>query len=204
MDGTLVDSSAAILAAANEGLAGRALPPLRLEELRPLIGTPIRAILSRRTADPAALDDLVARYRAAYPEASRRHTRPYEGMRELLEATHARGWPNVIVTTKADAVAQAVLDQLGLAGLFAGVVGDDGKRPLKPDPAPVLEACQVGGARPADACLVGDTVHDLAAARGAGARFLGVAWGYGDPAAMRAQGATVCADPAELRRRLLA
>ena len=58
-------------------------------------------------------------------------------------------------------------------------MGDDDERPLKPDPAPVLEALRRLGVAPTDAAMVGDTRYDVDAGRAAGCRTIGVAWGHG-------------------------
>ena len=53
----------------------------------------------------------------------------------------------------------------------------------------VLAAMRETGAAPRDTVVVGDTVFDLEMARAAGARAIGVAWGYHPAAALRAAGA---------------
>jgi phosphoglycolate phosphatase len=55
------------------------------------------------------------------------------------------------------------------------------------------------GAAPADTVMIGDTAFDMAMARAAGCRALGVAWGYHAPEEMIAAGAEAVAQtPAEL------
>jgi phosphoglycolate phosphatase len=53
----------------------------------------------------------------------------------------------------------------------------------------VLAAMRETGAAPQDTVVVGDTVFDLEMARAAGARAIGVAWGYHPPSALREAGA---------------
>jgi phosphoglycolate phosphatase-like HAD superfamily hydrolase len=200
LDGTLVDSSGSILCAANRALASEpGLRPLQMHELRPLIGIPIRDIFRRHlgTPDESLLDRLVGAYRAAYA-GCQALTSVHAGMADLLGRVAAAGARNVVVTTKGEQVARGVLDALGLARHVSGVVGDDGRRPLKPSPVPVADACRLAGAEPGDAVLVGDTAHDAEAARGAGVAFLGVAWGYGSAEGLRKAGWTVCGDAAQL------
>ena len=51
--------------------------------------------------------------------------------------------------------------------------------------------------------MIGDTAYDMAMAKAAGTRALGVAWGYHPPAELLAAGAeTVAANPDELGRLL--
>jgi phosphoglycolate phosphatase len=61
------------------------------------------------------------------------------------------------------------------------------------------QAMAEAGADPSATVMIGDTAFDMAMARSAGARALGVAWGYHEPAELLAAGAgAVANDPAEL------
>lgn len=61
--------------------------------------------------------------------------------------------------------------------------------PSKPHPAMVLECCSEVGIDPADTIVIGDSVYDMMMAKSAGARALGVSWGYGEVDALSAAGA---------------
>lgn len=61
--------------------------------------------------------------------------------------------------------------------------------PSKPHPAMVLECCAEAGVEPADTIVIGDSVYDMMMAKSAGARALGVSWGYGEADALAAAGA---------------
>ncbi|WP_216212931.1 HAD family hydrolase [Amycolatopsis aidingensis] len=65
---------------------------------------------------------------------------------------------------------QAVLDALGAAADGLTVVGREDVRRLKPDPEGLHTVLARLGAGPAEAVLVGDTFHDVQAARAAGVR----------------------------------
>jgi phosphoglycolate phosphatase len=55
-------------------------------------------------------------------------------------------------------------------------------------------------ALPADAVMIGDTTYDIAMARSAGVRAVGVAWGYHPASELIAAGAeAVAMTPAELK-----
>lgn len=61
--------------------------------------------------------------------------------------------------------------------------------PSKPHPAMVLECCADAGIDPSDTIVIGDSVYDMMMAKSAGARALGVSWGYGEADALAAAGA---------------
>ena len=46
---------------------------------------------------------------------------------------------------------------------------------MKPNPAPILDAVDALGAKPADAVLVGDSLSDIEGARAAGIKVIGYA-----------------------------
>lgn len=207
LDGTLLDSRLSIRETLNLVLAERGLPPFSREETDRLIGHPLRHILAQRTPDAAAVEAMTHRYRAAYNEVGWVTAQPYAGLPELLRELGRDGVALAAVTSKGQQETETLLFDLGLADVFDLVVGDDDVRPLKPDPAPVLEACRRLGVAPADAVMVGDTTFDVAAGRDAGAATVGVLWGIHDAATLRGAGATALArsprDLAATVRRLL-
>ena len=66
----------------------------------------------------------------------------------------------------------------------------------KPDPAPVLLACERAGMDPAQAVFVGDDRRDVEAGRAAGLRTVAVSWGYLDGGDPHAWGADAVVDDA--------
>jgi phosphoglycolate phosphatase len=82
-----------------------------------------------------------------------------------------------IATGKSQRGVAMVLSHHGLEGLFSTIqTADDA--PSKPHPAMVLQAMAATGAEPMDTVLIGDTSFDMVMARAAGARAIGVTWGY--------------------------
>jgi phosphoglycolate phosphatase len=85
-----------------------------------------------------------------------------------------------------------VLAAHGIADRFATLQTAD-RHPSKPDPAMALAAMAEAGARPGDCVMIGDTSFDMALGRAAGARAVGVAWGYHAVGELIAAGADVVA-----------
>lgn len=203
LDGTLLDSRLSIRETLNTVLAERGLAPFSRADMDQLIGKPLRDILAARTSDAAAVEAMTHRYRAAYNETGWVTVDPFAGLVPLLRGLRAGGVLLATVTSKGQHETETLLFDLGLGDLFDALVGDDDVRPLKPDPAPVLEACRQLGVAPADAIMVGDTTFDVRSAVAAGVPCVGVLWGIHDAATLRAAGATALArDPADLARAL--
>ncbi len=196
LDGTLLDSNLSIRSTMNAVLAERGLPTFAKAELDALIGTGLRDILARKMPAPdgAALHAMTIRYRDLYTESGWVTVSLYPGIERLIVELRRAGHPIGIVTSKGQQETEALLGDLGVAGLFDAVVGDDDARPLKPHPAPVLEACRQLSCDPSRAVMVGDTRFDILSAREAGAKSIGVLWGNGLRSSLVAAGADVLVD----------
>jgi HAD superfamily hydrolase (TIGR01549 family) len=89
-----------------------------------------------------------------------------EGARALLADLRGRKIPTGILTRNSRQSTQVVLEKHGLS--FDGIITrEDG--PAKPDSFGVLTLCHRFGALPENTLVVGDYLHDLLAARNAGA-----------------------------------
>jgi phosphoglycolate phosphatase len=85
-----------------------------------------------------------------------------------------------VVTNKQQRFADALLHRLGLSGWVDVVVGGDTCERRKPDPQPLLFACDFLKIAPAAALMVGDSVNDVTAARAAGVAVVCVPYGYNE------------------------
>jgi phosphoglycolate phosphatase len=182
LDGTLVDSLPDIAAALNGALAEIGAAPLPLDLVRGMVGDGSPTLVARAlaaagiAADRSA--DRLARFVALYAAAPVANTVVYPGVRETLATLAAAGWHMGICTNKLQAATLAVLRGLRLENYFAAVVGGDVTPARKPDPRHLLAVLEALGGEAAVAVMVGDNEHDVAAARGAGARSVLVSYGY--------------------------
>ncbi|MDQ3629744.1 MAG: HAD hydrolase-like protein [Actinomycetota bacterium] len=197
MDGTLVDSRPGIVAALNATLRELGEPEQPEAALVPRIGPPIHdtwAELLRRPAD--AVGDVVVAYRARYATTMLEGTSVYPGVERLLEQLSAEGHLMAVATSKAQPIAVALLEHLGLDGFFAAIRG-----PVPPStegkPATVGRALEaLGLTSGAGAVLVGDRHHDVAGGHAHGLRVIGAGWGYGTRGELEAAGAeAIAAEP---------
>lgn len=196
-DGTLVDSQHMICAAMRQAYEANNLSVPAREQLLAIVGLSLPDAFRRLAATTSGdadhpVEALVTCYKNAFAElrSSVDHLEPlYPGARETLETLAVR--PDTllgIATGKSQRGVRAVLGRHGLAERFATIQTSD-DAPSKPHPGMVLAAMRETGAAPDDTVVVGDTVFDLEMARAAGARAIGVAWGYHPPAALREAGA---------------
>jgi phosphoglycolate phosphatase len=97
-----------------------------------------------------------------------------------LRTLHEAGLRIAVVSNKHERFATGLLKALVLSDWVDYVVGGDSCPRRKPDPAPLLFACQRLGRAPARTIMVGDSINDVQAARGAGIPVICVPYGYNE------------------------
>ncbi|MCR4398115.1 MAG: HAD family hydrolase [Firmicutes bacterium] len=123
-----------------------------------------------------------------------------EGVSAALTALKSHGLMLGIVTTDTRDRSRRMLEQAGIAGLFDVVVGSEDYRSPKPDPEPILKACEKLGITPGKCAYVGDSVSDMNAARNAGTKLrVGVLTGFGDASILRSLADVVLRSAADIR-----
>jgi len=187
LDGTLVDSQPGIVVAMNATLRALGEPERPEEELRARIGPPLPVTLGDLLGrPPGEVGDIAAGYRERYRGTMREGTFVYPGIPELLAGLHAAGHPLAVATSKAQPLAEELLEHLGLAPWFEAIRGP--VPPAHEDKAGTIgRALQALGT--SEAVLVGDRHHDVTGARSHGLATIGAAWGYGGEEELRAAGA---------------
>lgn len=192
LDGTLVDSVPDLATAVDAALADLGLPLPGAAKVRDWVGNGSLKLMERALADAQGVVPdaaLLARahdgFLAHYGRAPSARTRRYPGVREALDALHARGLALALVTNKPSAFIASILAGVGLEGYFGLCLGGDSLSRKKPDPAPLRHAAAHFEVAPAASLMVGDSRHDIAAGKAAGFRTLAVPYGYnhGEPVA---------------------
>jgi phosphoglycolate phosphatase len=131
-------------------------------------------------------------------DATTRHLTAIGDPGTLLTLLAARGYRLGLVTNDAEITARAHARKLGLDGVLEFIAGYDSGFGAKPDPGPVLAFAQTVGVAASETAVVGDSVHDLAAARAAGAVAIGVLTGPAPSAVLAPHADAVLGSPAEL------
>ncbi len=181
LDGTLVDSRRDLAESTNEMLAGYGAPTLAEDAVARMVGEGAKVLVARALAASgldAPIDEALDRFRDIYDRRLLRHTRPYPGIPGVL--AHARGLAALaVLTNKPERPSRVLLDALGLADAFAGVVGGDSPHARKPDPAGLLFLMAGAGATAAETLLIGDSPIDVETGRNAGVDVCGALYGFG-------------------------
>jgi len=153
----------------------------------PLIDEPTSVFAARwatllgRPADPAffgEIDRLLC-------EATTAHLAVIDDPKAVMSELAGRGYRLGLITNDAEATARAHVRKLGLDNLLAFVAGYDSGFGVKPAPGPVLAFATAVGVPTREIVMVGDTVLDIATARKARARAVGVLTGPSSSASLQ-------------------
>jgi HAD superfamily hydrolase (TIGR01509 family) len=180
LDGTLIDSSKPMRDALNFTVNKFDLPKFGTVEADALIGTPLSKIFMRllgRSERDDVIEDCIKTYREKYLKICCRYSHLYDGVIELMPML-AEKYSIAMATTKLTDVAAMTLEYFELRGYFDVVYGADKVTNPKPSPEiinKILEDFQVGQA---DTLMVGDSLYDLKAGKGAGVFTCIVTYGF--------------------------
>ena len=193
-DGTLVDSQANIIAAMTDAFARAGLPIPDPHATRRIVGLSLTEAMTAMLpgGEPALMLELAENYRQAFHRlraAGALAAEPlYPGVADGLIELQARGWALGVATGKSDRGLALCLEHHGLTALFVTLQTAD-RHPSKPHPGMLHTAIAEAGATALDTVMIGDTVFDIAMGRNAGARSIGVDWGYHDASELIGAGA---------------
>jgi phosphoglycolate phosphatase len=185
LDGTLLNTAPDLAYAAELMMAELDMPCPSLETIQTYIGNGVSRLVKRvLTGDMDAEPDaeLFARALPIYQKHYGAHvadqSRPFPGVVEGLEAFRKTGLHIACITNKAEQFTVPLLKDTGLFDYFELILSGDTLPKRKPDPLPLLHACEVFGIKPAELLLIGDSLNDTQAARAAGCPVFCVPYGY--------------------------
>lgn len=181
LDGTLVESIAAINDIANALMRELGLGALDRAETRSYVGRGAAKFLEQALTARDALENenwqaRLDRFHALYAAAPGAANTPFPGVDAALRRLAARGVALGLCTNKPEAATRAILDAHGWTPLFSALIAGDSLPERKPHPAPLLEAARrLGRDR---IVFVGDSEVDAETAAAAAVPFLLFTEGY--------------------------
>ena len=196
-DGTLVDSGKLIHEVMSRTFVHHGLERPAYETTKSIIGITLDSAIARIMGQEEVDDRVLAmteHYKDIYaPTRSEPEFREpmFEGIAEMMSVLRSRD--DVVigaVTGKDRRGLNLIIDSHNFHKTFV-VSRTASDCPSKPDPAMVLECCAETGIDPSETIVIGDAIYDILMAKSAGAKAVGVSWGYGSVDELRASGADV-------------
>jgi phosphoglycolate phosphatase len=197
LDGVLVDSRRAFARSINAALAEHGLPERDAGELHGHLGPPLHRTFASLGAAEAQVDALVMSYRARYRATMADESAVFDGIPEALDAL-AAVMPLVVATSKSQALAEPLLEQLGLRDHFGAVHGPSLQARDEAKSLTIARALE-GLPHARRPVMVGDRKFDVLGARAHELPCIGVLWGIGTERELREAGAAALVEtPGEL------
>ena len=187
LDGTLIDSTDAILSTFNHSFQ-----ELNFnfkgndEDIKSLIGYPLDIMYARLGVEESKVLDFVDAYKNRYRIISKEQTTLLENAYEAVELASKIARVSV-VTTKTRAYTMPLLEHFNIAQFFEIVTGRENVQNPKPHPEPILTTLEQMNydKKLHDVWMIGDTKLDLIAANDANINSIGLLCGYGEEEELR-------------------
>jgi len=196
LDGTLIDPKAGMVGAFRKALRELGRDDLASGGLDWIIGPPVIGSFETLLGSRGEAGEALRRYRRHYSAGGALFDfSVYPGAIEAVAALRASGQVYVC-TMKPESLAGPILASLDMP---VGLFGADLDGAIREKGQVLRRAVDELAADPSLCLVIGDRGSDMAAALEAGMPGLGVTWGYGTPAELRASGArALCHSPADL------
>lgn len=201
LDGTLVDTMADFVEALRATARAIGYGELTTDQVSGRMGRGAEGAFESIFvgSDSHLVGPAVSYFREYYPQHSCSSSKPYPGIREVLEH-FSPPMQHALATAKFRSATLEILRALGLLSHFDYIVTADDIQRLKPDPQSIEIVLERAGiARPNEAVMIGDMSTDVMAGHAAGVHTIGVTYGYGDtPGLVKAGPDLVVGSPLDL------
>jgi phosphoglycolate phosphatase len=181
LDGTLADTAPDLVAAANQLLIARNLPPKQYEMLRPRASAGARGLIHGTfgiNPDHPEFIPLRDEFYGYYENDLLVDSVLFEGIDHLLDQLDSANLPWGIVTNKSERFTNPLTELMGLRQRAISTVSGDTTPYSKPHPEPILHAARIANVDPTKALYVGDDLRDILAGKAAGMKTIAAAYGY--------------------------
>ena len=199
LDGTLLDTLEDLYLATNAALERHSLPRRSRDEVRLFVGNGVEMLIRR--AVPASTDEetilaVLADFKTTYAAICEDHTKPYDGILDMLAALRERGIRVAVVSNKFDAATKKLCEKY-FGDLVEVAIGERAGVRKKPAPDTVYEALKELGVTAEGAVYIGDSDVDIQTARNCGMECISVTWGLRDEEFLIGNGAKALVDTPE-------
>lgn len=200
LDGTTVDTLQDLCISVNYALKANGLPTRTAEELCALVGHSTLYMCANAIAPEDRIQytqKVLDAYDRHYARHFCDHSRPYKGMKELMDRLHENGIRTALVSNKPHRFTARMIGELYPSDSFTTVLGMLPKFKKKPDPEPLLFVLNELNVKPGEALYIGDSEVDVAFAQNTGMPCISVTWGLRTKEKLLEAGASVLVDTPE-------
>ena len=186
LDGTLVDSYAALAEAVNYARREHGLAELSAGRIREFVGDGLEKMLQRAFGRDDVPSSARVAFENRYDEICCAQSKVLDDVADTIAALDGLGVAMAVCTNKPTSFSKKILEFLELAPFFRAIVGPDLAGARKPDARHVLHTLAATSCSASEALFVGDMPIDVHAARNSGIDVAVVPTGSSTPEALRA------------------
>ena len=199
LDGTLLDTLEDLYLATNSALESHSMPRRSRDEVRLFVGNGVEMLIRR--AVPASTNEettlaVLGDFKTTYAAICEDHTRPYDGILDMLTALRERGIRVAVVSNKFDAATKKLCKKY-FGDLVEVAIGERAGVRKKPAPDTVHEALRELGVTAEGAVYIGDSDVDIQTARNCEMPCISVTWGLRDKDFLLQNGAEILVNTPE-------
>lgn len=173
LDGTLIDSTEAILESFHNSFDVFKLPHPSDEAIKSLIGHPLDVMYASLGVEEKKVWDMVNTYKQHYRKISTQKTTLLPFAKEAIELASKNARLG-IVTTKTGRYSKILMEHFDLMHHFEVLIGREDVHNPKPHSEPILKAIDFLSVNKDDCWMIGDTRMDLISAKDAGIKSIAV------------------------------
>lgn len=197
LDGTLIDSVPDLTDAANHMRAQFRLPAFTEPEVRNLVGEGAKRLVERALAGFDA--ESLAMGLNYFLDFNFKHiadkTVFYPGVMKTLKKLKQDGHILTVASNKSTPHCKEILRVLKADPLFDAILGAESVAERKPSPEPIIHLMQQFAMAQNKTVMIGDSINDIAAGKGAGVFTIGCDYGYGAPEELQESDIIISAFP---------
>ena len=201
LDGTLLYTLQDLCDSTNYTLREFNMPERTIDEVKSFVGNGVKNLIRRaaaRETSEETIEEMFSCFKAHYDIHCMDKTKEYDGITDVLETLHERGYKLAIVSNKVDSAVKE-LNKEFFSKYITTAIGEKKGVRRKPAPDTVNEAMKELGVTPEEVIYVGDSDVDIATAGNAGVPVISVLWGFRERDFLEKCGATTFVEqPLEL------
>ena len=186
LDGTLVDTAPDFKNSINYMLNELNESEVSLEEIRNWVGYGAKELIRRTVVnkniphDEKRIEEMLKIFLLHYTHNIDDDSVLFNNVKNVLEFLKNNGIKLAVCTNKMERLSNILLEKLNVLHMFDYLVGGDSLSKSKPDPFPLLNICEKLNIETSNSIMIGDSVTDLNAGKGAGMPVVLVSYGYTD------------------------
>ncbi|MGH8018211.1 MAG: HAD family hydrolase [Opitutaceae bacterium] len=189
LDGTLVDHFATPYRCYHDTFAHFGLPPPDESTVRRSVGGSMEITMAKLMPDAELRSAAADWWRRHFEKIFLEDVHAFPGALWILQELHQRGLKLCVLTNKIGEQSRGICAHLGFDSCLDFVLGAEDTPYRKPQRQFSEHALERLGVNPSEAVLVGDSPHDIEAARSAGIRVMCVTTGTHSAEELHAAGA---------------